>query len=125
MSALTMFEEAAHTHLVPYLGEVVDTQVKAFQLYQLKNTCILYDSIGCLAWSIGKELDKPAYVQALLVPLMHKFDNVPDSDITCLALFECLTSVVRILGKSISQVVPRFIMRCIRIINDTSQAAII
>ena len=42
----------ALTQLVPYLGDIVQTLVLAFKLYQTKNFRILYDAIGTLAWAV-------------------------------------------------------------------------
>ncbi|CAE8617109.1 unnamed protein product [Polarella glacialis] len=121
MSALMAVLETGGAVLIPHLNDVVETLVKALQLYQIKNTRLLYDTIGLLAW-IGPDLDKPQYVQALLSPLVQRFDTVPDADVTTLSLFECLTSVSQCLGKSAAAMVPKLVMRCLKIVNETAMA---
>lgn len=121
-SVLTMLS-AAGRQVVPFLNDIADTLVKALALYQIKNLRILYDTIGTLSWAVGPELDKPHYVQMIMAPLMHKFETVSDADVTTLPLFECLGNILGAIGKSIIQLVPKFVMRCVRIINDMAVAS--
>eukprot|EP00747_Dinoflagellata_sp_TGD_P212590 gnl/TRDRNA2_/TRDRNA2_85671_c0_seq1.p1 gnl/TRDRNA2_/TRDRNA2_85671_c0~~gnl/TRDRNA2_/TRDRNA2_85671_c0_seq1.p1 ORF type:complete len:943 (-),score=149.44 gnl/TRDRNA2_/TRDRNA2_85671_c0_seq1:223-2982(-) len=122
-SAVAVLTETALLRLVPYLNDIVQTFVKAFQLYQTKNMRILYDAIGTLAWAVGAELDKREYVEALFVPIMHRFDTVADNDVTTVSLFECISYLLQTLGKSIVPIIPRFITRCTRVVREVAQAA--
>lgn len=125
ISAVLTYEEVAGKLIVPHLPSVVETLVKAFQLYQIKNMRILYDAVSTLPWAVGQELDKPMYTEALLTPLLQKFETVADNDHLTLPLFECLTQMLRLLAKSndLKAIVGKLIMRCIRIVNDTARAA--
>lgn len=123
-SAVATLEEIALVQLTPHLTDMVQTFVSAFQLYQLKNMRILYDAIGTLAWASGKGLDRPEYVHALMVPMMRNFETIPDNDITTLALFECLSSMVQHLGPSLVTLVPSIVARCVRIIQEGLRAAL-
>ena len=44
----------------------MQTLVKAFDLYQSKNLLILYDAVGTLADTVGRELNKPEYIQVVV-----------------------------------------------------------
>ncbi len=56
-SAFATLEEEACMELVPYLGQILETLVAAFQRYQAKNLLILYDAVGTLADSVGHYLN--------------------------------------------------------------------
>lgn len=122
-SAFATLEEEARHQLVPYLPDIVQTLVKAFQYYQAKNLLILYDAVGTLADAVGYELNAPQYVDALLTPLMQRFDNTPDNDRSLIALFECLSSLAQNLGPAFLPIVPRIVQRCMRLILNGAQAA--
>jgi hypothetical protein len=123
MSAVATLTEYALTMLTPHLNDIIQTLVHAFQLYQTKNFRILYDAIGTLAWAVGWEMDKPQYVEALMVPIMQRFENIPDNDLTIVPLFECCSHLVQHLGSSLVNVVPRFVQRCTRTIQDVGRLA--
>lgn len=120
-SALATLTESALTQLAPYLNDIVQTLVHAFQLYQTKNFRILYDAIGTLAWAVGWELDRPQLVEALMVPVLQKFETVADNDLTTISLFECVSNLVQNLGRSLIPVIPRFVQRVLRIIVEVIQ----
>lgn len=122
-SAFATLEEEARIQLVPYLNDIVQTLVRAFQYYQAKNLLILYDATGTLADAVGSELDKPQYVEALLTPLMQKFDSVADNDRSIIALFECLSQLVQNMGKSLLPIMPRIVQRCVRLVMEGARAA--
>jgi len=122
-SALATLTECALVQLTPFLNEIVQTFVACFQLYQTKNFRILYDAIGTLAWAVAWELDRPQYVQALMGPVVQKFQNVPDQDLTCTSLFECVSNLVQNLGVSLAPVLPVLIQRCLRIIGEVLRLA--
>jgi len=122
-SAFATLEEEARIQLVPYLDGIVQTLVRAFQYYQAKNLLILYDAVGTLADAVGSELNVPKYVQALMVPLMDKFDKTADNDRSIIALFECLSMLAHNLGESLLPVVPKIQERCVRLIVSGAQAA--
>lgn len=121
-SALATLIESALVQLAPYLEDIVRTLVTAFQLYQTKNFRILYDAVGTLAWAVGWELDRPQLVEALLTPVMQKFETVPDNDLTTISLFECVSNLVQNLRHSLLPVIPRIIQRCMRIIGEVTRA---
>lgn len=122
-AVIALVESAPPPLLAERMGDLVQTLSKAFELYQLNNVRILYDTVSMLSWRSGPELDKPEYVQALMTHIAQKFQSVQDTDITVLQLFECLTSLVQSIGKSIVSLLPQFVMRCIKISNDTAMAA--
>jgi len=122
-SAFATLEEEARWQLAPYLTDIVPVLSKAFQYYQAKNLLILYDAIGTLADAVGPELDSPAYKQALLQPLVQKFESTADNDRSIIALFECLSSLAQNLGPSFLPLCPTLVQRCQRIVLNGAQAA--
>jgi len=123
IGAVLRLAEYGQAQLVPHINNIVETCVKALQLYQLNNQRSLYDTVGALAWAFGPAMDKPEIMQALVAPICTKFESVPDNDILALPLCECIASLSQVLGKSLAGVLPRIIMRGIRTINDTARAA--
>lgn len=122
-SAFATLEEEARSQLVPYLDDIVQSLVRAFHIYQAKNLLILYDAVGTLADAVGSELDRPQYVNALMGPLVLKFDGVTDSDRSLIALFECLSQLAQNLGASFLPIVARLVERCVRLILQGARAA--
>lgn len=97
-SALATLEEAAGSHIVPFLPAILSTVVNCFNLYQQRNMLVLFDCIGTLAEVVGSELNKPEFISMLLPPLLHRWQALPDNHKDLLPLFECLASVVIALG---------------------------
>lgn len=87
-SAFATLEEEACTELVPYLSFILETLVYAFSKYQHKNLLILYDAIGTLADSVGHHLNKPAYINMLMPPLILKWNVLKDEDKDLFPLLE-------------------------------------
>ena len=50
--------------------------MRAFDYYQAKNLLILYDAVGTLADSVGRELAQPQYIDQLLPPLYKKYECI-------------------------------------------------
>jgi len=121
-SSLATLTESALVQLTPYLNDIVQTIVAAFQLYQTKNFRILYDALGTLAWAVGWELDRPQYVQALMAPVMLRFQATPDNDLTTISMFECVSNMIQNLGHSLAEAIPIFVQRCMRIIGEVARA---
>eukprot|EP00932_Pfiesteria_piscicida_P005581 SRR837773.15490.p1 GENE.SRR837773.15490~~SRR837773.15490.p1 ORF type:complete len:530 (-),score=193.00 SRR837773.15490:23-1399(-) len=122
-SAFATLEEEARVQLVPYLDDIVQTLVRAFQYYQAKNLLILYDATGTLADCVNCELDKPQYVQALLTPLAQRFETVADNDRSIIALFECLGQMANNIGMSMLPLIPKIVQRCVRLVQEGARAA--
>ena len=87
-SAFATLEEEACTELVPYLSFILETLVYAFSKYQHKNLLILYDAIGTLADSVGSHLNKPAFIDLLMPPLIQKWNILTDEDKDLFPLLE-------------------------------------
>eukprot|EP00429_Kryptoperidinium_foliaceum_P067881 CAMPEP_0176057930 /NCGR_PEP_ID=MMETSP0120_2-20121206/28857_1 /TAXON_ID=160619 /ORGANISM="Kryptoperidinium foliaceum, Strain CCMP 1326" /LENGTH=904 /DNA_ID=CAMNT_0017391447 /DNA_START=55 /DNA_END=2766 /DNA_ORIENTATION=- len=122
-SAFATLEEEARCQLVPYLDDIVKTLVQAFQFYQDRNLLILYDASGTLAASVGADLAQAKYVEALMTPIMQKFDQVPDDGKTLMALFECLSHMVHNLGEALLPILPKITERCMRLAMNGVRAA--
>jgi len=122
-SAFATLEEEARIQLLPYLPDIVRTLVRAFDYYQAKNLLILYDAVETLAQSVGPEINRPEYVQALMVPLVQKFQTVADNDRSMIALFECVSAFAQNIGDSFLPVAPQIVERCTRLILQGARAA--
>ncbi|CAJ0587206.1 unnamed protein product, partial [Mesorhabditis spiculigera] len=115
-SAFATLEEEASSELVPYLGEVLQTLVNAFRIYQAKNLLILYDAVGTLADSVGAHLAQDNYVELLMGPLMHKWATLSDDDKELFPLLECVSSVASALGPRFLPYSQPIFKRCIDLI---------
>lgn len=122
-SAFATLEDEPRHNMIPYLDDIVKTLVHALQYYQAKNLLILYDAIRTLSDSVGASLDQPHYVQGLLVPIMAKFDRLPDNDRSLIALFECLSSLAQNIGPSMLPIMPKLVERCVRLILQGARTA--
>ncbi|NWJ08035.1 TNPO2 protein, partial [Crypturellus undulatus] len=112
-SAFATLEEEACTELVPYLSFILDTLVFAFGKYQHKNLLILYDAIGTLADSVGHHLNQPEYIQKLMPPLIHKWNELQDEDKDLFPLLECLSSVATALQSGFLPYCEPVYQRCV------------
>ncbi|EFA85888.1 transportin [Heterostelium album PN500] len=121
-SAFATIEEDSDAHLKPFLPDILATFVKAFHKYQAKNLLILYDAISTLAKVVGKDLNKPEYINILLPPLLEKFNNIDDRNKTLLPLLQCLTPICSSIGIGLNEIIVIFYNRAVRIIIDTLTA---
>ena len=92
-SAFATLEEEAGVLLIPHLNLIVSHLVQAFRKYQNRNLMILYDAVGTLAESVGGELNRPDYVNAIMEPLIHKWNMLQPDDKSTFALLECMSSL--------------------------------
>jgi transportin-1 len=87
-SAMAVFIEEARESLVPYLEPIVQTLVAAFAIYQSKNLLILYDAIGTLAETVEGALNQKNLIDALMPPLINKWNLLADDDTGLFPLLE-------------------------------------
>lgn len=118
-SAFATLEEEACTELVPYLSFILETLVFAFSKYQHKNLLILYDAIGTLADSVGHHLNKPAYINLLMPPLIQKWNILKDEDKDLFPLLECLSSVATALQSGFLPYCEPVYRRCVSLVQQT------
>jgi len=123
ISSLATLIGVAGNLIIPYLNDTVETLVKAFPLYQLRNVCILYDAVGTLAWAAGLELNKPHYMESLIAPILEKFGSLSNHDVLAVPLCECVAAIFQALGQQLVPAVPRVSMSCMKTINDSAMAA--
>ncbi|CAI5441635.1 unnamed protein product [Caenorhabditis angaria] len=118
-SAFATLEEEAGDQLIPFLPNILDTLVRAFAIYQAKNLLILYDALGTLANSVGDALCRPEYVQALMPPLMEKWERLSDDDKELFPLLECISAVVSAMGLAFLPYIEPVFRRCVTLITKS------
>mmetsp|Transcript_42818 Transcript_42818/g.167320 ORF Transcript_42818/g.167320 Transcript_42818/m.167320 type:complete len:850 (-) Transcript_42818:1049-3598(-) len=122
-SALACFEEELGSDLVGGLELVTKAFAEAFKCYQRKNQLILYDAIGTMAECVESALAVPMYINTLMPPLIDKWNQLVDGDVGLLPLFECLTVVLKHLGKEASNFANPILSRCVSITKSAFAAA--
>lgn len=70
--------EDSQNILVPHLPAVLTSISRAFDVYGVKSSLILIDTIGTIADNVGAELKAPQYTALYLAKLMHRFDALED-----------------------------------------------
>ncbi|VVA99326.1 unnamed protein product [Arabis nemorensis] len=116
-SAFATLEEDAAEELVPHLGVILQHLMCAFGKYQRRNLRIVYDAIGTLADSVREELNKPAYLEILMPPLVAKWQQLSNSDKDLFPLLECFTSISQALGVGFVPFAQPVFQRCMDIIQ--------
>lgn len=113
-SALASLEEYASNE--EWLLQRVDPIVRALSLalgkYQRRNLRILCDALGTLADQVGDVLSEPQYFQALVPPLLQKWQELGDESKELFPLFECLMSVATAVGQAFAVYVEPVFARC-------------
>uniref|UniRef100_M4CCT0 Transportin-1 n=1 Tax=Brassica campestris TaxID=3711 RepID=M4CCT0_BRACM len=116
-SAFATVEEDAAEELVPHLEVILQHLMCAFGKYQRRNLRIVYDAIGTLADSVREELNKPAYLEILMPPLVAKWQQLSNSDKDLFPLLECFTSISQALGVGFAPFAQPVFQRCMDIIQ--------
>uniref|UniRef100_A0A1J3DNQ7 Transportin-1 n=1 Tax=Noccaea caerulescens TaxID=107243 RepID=A0A1J3DNQ7_NOCCA len=116
-SAFATVEEDAAEELVPHLGVILQHLMCAFGKYQRRNLRIVYDAIGTLADSVRVELNKPAFLEILMPPLVAKWQQLSNSDKDLFPLLECFTSISQALGVGFAPFAQPVFQRCMDIIQ--------
>ena len=113
-------QEEAGTHLAPYLGDILETLVSAYDKYHhRKNLTSLYNVIETMARSVGSQLNKADYINLLMPPLIAKFNALQDDDKDLMPLMECLASVAEALQSGFLPYLNPLFRRCITIVDKT------
>lgn len=116
-SAFATLEEEAQDRLLPYLGPILQNLMFAFNKYQAKNMLILYDAIGTLAEAVGVALNRPEFINILMPPLMHKWNQLQDDDRSIFPLLECLTAIAQAIKVGFAHYAAPVYARCLGIIE--------
>ncbi|KAI0225292.1 hypothetical protein L0F63_002794 [Massospora cicadina] len=114
-SAFTTLESAARLKLVPYLEPIIGHLVMAFSRYQRKNMMLLYDALSSLAYAVGDKLNQQPYVDTIMPPLIHKWNELGDDNTDLFPLFECLSALILAIGPGFMQYTVPVYQRCVRI----------
>lgn len=120
LSAFCIFQEEARMKLVPYIGFILQTFFLCFEKYKFRSYLLLYDAIGVLAQSVGIHLNNSEYIELLMPPLMHKFNQTEDYyDEQFMTLMDCLSNVAIALEVGFLPYTEIIYNRCILIITET------
>lgn len=87
-SSFSLLEEEAGLDLIPYLQHILTTLCTAFTKYQHRNLLLLYDTVGTLADVVGENLNNPQYIDALMPPLISKWQEISDDSTDLFPLLE-------------------------------------
>ncbi|GJQ10631.1 hypothetical protein GpartN1_g2422.t1 [Galdieria partita] len=118
-SALATIEEDSESAIFPFLEPILKTLADAFPKYQEKNLRLLYDVIGTLAQTVGKEFGRSEYIQIIMPCLITRWNNLSDDDTRLLPLLECLTAVFASLSQNGGPFAKPVFQRCIKIVHMT------
>ncbi|KAK6912250.1 Importin-beta, N-terminal domain [Dillenia turbinata] len=123
-SAFATLEEEAAEELAPRLEIILQHLMCAFEKYQRRNLCIVFDAIGTLADAVGLDLNQPKYLDILMPPLIAKWQQLSNTDKDLLPLLECFTSIAQALGTGFSQFAEPVFQRCMSIIQTQQLAKV-
>jgi len=117
VSAVATLCEQAVEMMVPYLKSAIQCICIAFSRYQQKNTFLLLDAVGALAEAVRRELNQPEYIEALMPPIINRWNALTDSDPSLLSVLQCLSYVAPSLGVGFQPYALPVYQRCIKIIE--------
>lgn len=122
-SALSSFIEESDASLLEfYIGPLLEHFSNCFKCYQRKNMFVLYDCVQTFVDKMGFEyLAKPEYINALLPPLLEKWQQLLDEDTELWSLLECMSSVAATLGESFAPYAIPVYERAIKILANCIQ----
>ncbi|CCH44449.1 Importin subunit beta-2 [Wickerhamomyces ciferrii] len=114
-SSLAQFIENSESELIqPFAQALVENFQQCFQKYQRKNLVVLYDAIQTFVERI--EIDDES-IQAILPPLLKKWEILNDEDKELWPLLECMSSVAASLGEKFAPYAIQVYQRSIRILE--------
>ena len=91
-------------------------------MFQRKNLRILYDALGTLADSLPPSvLNKPQYVQAMVPPLLLKWDQLGNLNRDLFPLLECLCCISNAVGTGFQPYAETVFNRCLAMIQQQLQ----
>lgn len=119
MSALSTFEEAAGSRLLPYIPELVETFQQCFSLYQQKNLILLLDTIGTLAAAIEEDFGHDTVLTALLPPIIEYWNSLNNDDRRLMPVIECFGLIARSITTKFRDCAPHVFSRCLNIMQTS------
>lgn len=115
-SSVAQFIDSADQSLIqPISSQLIEMFRNCFVLYKKKNMVILYDAVQTLVERVELE---PAQISALLEPLVHKWEILPDDDKELWPLMECLSSVAASMGEGFAPFAVQVYQRSVRILSQ-------
>jgi len=107
--------------LVPFIHPLLTALHKAFDMYGVKSTLILIDTIGTLADTVREEIARSEYTPLYLPKVMDKFNELDDTDMRLIPVCECLSSVLGVVGLGAQQHIQVIYSRCLRLLSHSLQ----
>lgn len=122
-SALSSFIEESDASLLEfYIGPLLNHFASCFKVYQKKNMLVLYDCVQTFVDKMGYEhLSKPEHINALLPPLLDKWQQLLDDDNELWSLLECMSSVAISLAEAFAPYAVPVYERAIKILANCIQ----
>ena len=116
-SALYNVASEAAELLSPHVSRLVPALAAAVGRYSTANRCLLYDSLGRLADEAPESLRGPGTVEALLPPLLARFEALRDLDAELPPLLECLGYLFIPLGRALAPIAQRVWARALSLVE--------
>jgi len=91
----------------------------AFTQYGVKNTLLVFDTLGVLADSAGSLFEDASLIPLYMPHVIRNFDALDDTDMRITPLLECLSSLTPAMKLNISSFSQSIYNRCLTIIINT------
>jgi hypothetical protein len=115
----TLSEEEEEVNILSAaLPDILLAIHRAFDVYGIKSSLVLVDTVGTIADTLGAELAKPQYTAMYLPKLMERFFALEDLDQRMFPMLECLTSVLAVIGLEAQQYVQSIYLRCVKLCGE-------
>lgn len=120
-SAFSTLAESANNELVPYISDVLNVLIQAFDKYQQINQVHLYDAVGTLANAVKQHINQPQYIEILMPPIIKKWNSFKDDDQDLFPLLECLSFIALALGNGFAPYSEGVFKRCLSLVDQCLQ----
>lgn len=118
-SALSSLIEVAGEEITQHGTHILQCCNLAFTSYGVKNTLVLFDTIGILADNASILFNDNSLVSLYMPHIMRNLSISEDHDMRITPLLECLTSLTPAMKSNIFPYAQNIYIRCLTIINKT------
>jgi len=118
-SAISTLIEVAGKDIMEHGGHILQYCNVAFSNYGVKNTLVLFDTIGILAENAEDLFNDNSLVSLYMPHIMRNLLISEDHDMRITPLLECLASLIPAMKSNIFPYAQNIYIRCLTIINKT------